>query len=265
MSNVLKLTITAFKFIDCADGDKLGHIELQVNPEKLSFDYGIKYGDRGGRSGSSDGSRIGQTAAGESCEVLGAPTYEFPDLQISTIVDATGVLPLPKGSAGSSNGDISMVEGTEPTVAKYIEELKKLCYNYRDELHGPPYVKIHWGKVMPSSGNAENEVDGVFRGRLTKLGIEYVLFGSNGNPVRAELNMTFSAAINPEARPTGNSPDLTHFVQIKYGDNLPALCKEIYGSTEFFLQIARINNLPSIYAIEPGMQLIFPPLDKASR
>jgi len=31
------------------------------------------------------------------------------------------------------------------------------------------------------------------------------------------------------------------------------------------LQIAKVNNLPSIYAIEPGMKLVFPPLEKASR
>jgi hypothetical protein len=262
MAKVEKLTIESYKFIDCKEPDKLKGIYLQVNPEKISFDFGIKYGEEGGGT-DRNGEAGSSGAAGESCPVLGSPTYDFPDFQVTTLIDATGVLPAPEKHPDGD--EISLLDGEMPTVTKYIEALKKVCYNYQDETHGPPYVKIYWGKVMPSSGNAENEVDGVFRGRLTKLAIEYTLFGSAGNPVRAEINMTFGAAMDPEARPTGNSPDLTHFIQVKYGDNLPKLCKDVYGSPEFFLQIAKVNNLPSIYAIEPGMTLLFPPLDKASR
>jgi hypothetical protein len=77
--------------------------------------------------------------------------------------------------------------------------------------------------------------------------------------------MKFVGVEDPVKAAEGYSPDLSHLIEVKYGDNLPAMCKKIYGSPEFFLQIAKVNNLPSIYAIEPGMKLVFPPLEKASR
>jgi len=253
MGQVQKLTIEGFKTIDCS-GTAIGKIELQVNPEKLSFKYDINWENGGDNSEESEGGG----AAGESIKILGAPSYEFPAFEIPTfIIDATGVLPAPNG--------ITLEEGGMPSVLPYITEMKKVCYNYVDEIHGPPFVKITWGKIMPASANAQDQVDGVFKGRLNSMSVEFTLFGAEGNPVRAEMNMSFGSAINPETRPTGNSPDLTHLIEVKYGDNLPKLCKDVYGSPEFFLQIAKINNLPSIYAIEPGMQLLFPPLDKASR
>lgn len=254
MGQVAKLTIESFKTIDCT-GTALGKIVLQVNPEKISFKYEIKWGE-----GSNSENPLNDSAVGESIDILKAPKYEFPDFEIPTfIVDATGVLPVP------TDLGFKLEEGTEPSVLPYITALKKICYNYVDEIHGPPFVKITWGKIMPSSANAEGQVDGVFKGRLNSMNVEFTLFGASGNPVRAEISLNFGSAVNPETRPTGNSPDLTHLIEVKYGDNLPALCKDVYGSPEFFLQIAKINNLPSIYAIEPGMKLLFPPLDKASR
>jgi hypothetical protein len=250
---VQKLTIEAFKTIDCT-GSSLGSIELQVNPETLKFKYEISW-DGGGGGDEDNG---GEGAAGESIEILKAPTYKFPEFSIPTfIIDATGVLPAP--------GKISLEEGGMPSVLPYITELKKICYNYIDTIHGPPFVKITWGKIMPASANAQDQVDGVFKGRLNSMDVEFTLFGAEGNPVRAQIDMSFGSAVNPETRPTGNSPDLSHIIDVKYGDNLPKLCKDIYGSPEFFLQVAKINNLPSIYAIEPGMQLLFPPLEKSSR
>jgi len=254
MGKVEKLTIEAFKTIDCK-GEALGKIILQVNPEKISFKYDISWGESSG-----GGNQEAGGAAGESIEILKSPTYKFPDFDIPTfIVDATGVLPVP------TDLGFKLLEGEEPSVLPYITALKKICYNYVDKIHGPPFVKITWGKIMPSSSNAQGQVDGVFKGRLKSMNVEFTLFGASGNPVRAEISLNFGSAVNPETRPTGNSPDLTHLIEVKFGDNLPALCKDIYGSPEFFLQIAKVNNLSSIYAIEPGMKLLFPPLEKASR
>lgn len=262
MSKVKKLTIEGYEKMDLS-GSSIGKIELQVNPETISLDYGITIAGSDSSSGNSQRS-LGSSNSGAATPnpLLGNPTYEFPDLEISTIIDATGILPAP--------ADIKLVEGigenkSAPSVAPFITKLKDVCYNYRDSTHGPPWLKVVWGKILPSNNLAQNQQDGIFKGRLSKLNIEYTLFGSAGNPVRANIKMTISSAIPPGALPKGESPDLSHIVEIKYGDNLPALCKNIYGSPEFFLQIAKINNLPSIYAIEPGMKLLFPPLEKASR
>jgi hypothetical protein len=44
MAQVQKLTIESFNTIDCS-GNGTNKIELQVNPEKLSFKYDIEWGD----------------------------------------------------------------------------------------------------------------------------------------------------------------------------------------------------------------------------
>jgi hypothetical protein len=254
MAKTEKLTITGHEKMDCSD-TKIGTIKLQVNPERISFDYGIEMGpDSSGSSGKSL-----STAAATSHPLLGNPTYTHPKLQISTIIDATGVLEAPEGIK------VGFEKDKMPSVSDFITQLKNVCYNYRESTHGPPWLKCVWGEVLPSNSSKQGELDGIFRGRLSNLTVEYTLFGESGNPVRAEIQMTIDSAISPAALPKGESPDLSHIIEIKFGDNLPALCKNIYGSPEFFLQIAKINNLSSIYAIEPGMKLLFPPLEKASR
>jgi hypothetical protein len=182
---------------------------------------------------------------------------------VTTLIDATGVLPAPEGTDKSPK--IELEDGGLPSVMPYVEELKRLLYNYRDSTHGPSWLAVRWGKILPSNSHQQEQKDGTFKGRLTSMTVDYVLFGASGNPVRAEISLTIESAIHPDALPKGESPDLSHIIDVKYGDNLPKLCKDIYGSPDFFLQIAKINNLPSIYALEPGMKLLFPPLDKASR
>jgi hypothetical protein len=260
---VTKLIIKAFNDMQCKDA-KAGtnEIELQVNPQELELAFSVNYGDDSGSS--SSGGNTGFTnendsAAGESFPMPIFKSYEVPGLNVNTVIDATGVIPAPTGYDGK------LVNGTEPSVQPYIDELKAVCYNYVEETHGPPYLALQWLKVLPSQSNNEGKTAGLFHCQLKELKVKYTLFSASGNPVRAELDFTFKGIEDPEIRATGASPDLTHYIDVQYGDNLPKLCKDIYGSTEFYMQVARINGLPSIYALEPGMKLLFPPLDKASR
>ena len=74
MSQVVKLVIEAYPLIDCM-GTSMGAIQLQVNPESISFEYGITFGDSS-KTNKSDGNGGGsfggqQVAAGESSQILG--------------------------------------------------------------------------------------------------------------------------------------------------------------------------------------------------
>jgi hypothetical protein len=238
-----RLTIQGFKMIDLTGPVDNDPIELQVNPQEISFSYSLEPKDGGDKS-----QATGQPAPNP----IGTWDYSAGTLKIDTIVDITGVILDPKVEFEKGEG-----------VIKYIEKLKKHIYYFDQESHGPPYVKIVWGSIMPTFVR-EGEKP-VFKGRLKELEVKYTMFSLSGKPLRAELSMTFEWVEPPSKRPPGNSPDLTHFVEVKHGDNLPALCKKIYDSPDFFMQIARINNLPSVYALKPGMKLLFPPLEKASR
>lgn len=259
-----KVVITGYKDVACQDATG-NAIALQVNPQELQLDYNISYGDKGGSGGDS---KTTEHAGGESAPLPGAANYETPDLTIETVVDATGVLPdpggLPTSVGGAIMAAIKFATGT-PTIEDYIKKLKDTCYYYVEETHGPPYLTVTWGSVLPSQSTNIVSSKGVYKCQLQSLSVKYVLFSAQGHPVRAELTLKFKGVEDPEARAKGNSPDLSHFIEIKHGDNLPKLCEDIYGSPEFFMAVARINDLPSVYAIEPGMRLLFPPLDKASR
>ena len=59
------------------------------------------------------------------------------------------------------------------------------------------------------------------------------------------------------------SADLTHVRLVKQGDSLPALCEQVYGNPRLVAEVARANGLDNFRALRAGMQLRFPPLEKA--
>jgi nucleoid-associated protein YgaU len=61
-----------------------------------------------------------------------------------------------------------------------------------------------------------------------------------------------------------SSPDLSHLVTVKAGDTLPLLCCNIYGSSVYYLEVARVNGLAHFRDLAPGMQLLFPPLQDSA-
>jgi hypothetical protein len=260
---VTRVKIIAYK--DPLFSDRKGstdEIELQVNPSEISLSFGIQ-ADAAADSEVGKTTAMTETAIGESFKPEVFKGYSCPDLTIDTIVDATGVLPIV-----DSNKKLLLAKNsnTQPSVQEYIKTLKAVCYDFVKECHGPPYLAVAWGSVfLTQSNDPALKETSIFKCLLSGMDVKYTLFSAEGHPVRAEIQLKFRGFQDAENRAKGNSPDLSHVVDVKYGDNLPALCKKIYGSPEFFLQVARINNLPSIYAIEPGMKLLFPPLEKSSR
>lgn len=236
-NGLAKMKLTGYKDLACSQ--EVENIELQVNPSQISVKYAIKHPDP-------ESTDTNPVSTGDS-------TYELPGLDIETTVDATGVYYKSLKDLGSDD------------VSAYISKLKKVVYNYVDETHGPPYVAIHWGSVAIESTHLASGNSAMFKGQLESLEVEYQLFSLTGKPIRAKVKMTFRAMIDPAFRPTGNSPDLTHVHQVQMGDNLPALSKKIYNDPNFYMQLARVNGLSSVYQLKPGVQLVIPPLEKSSR
>lgn len=249
---VMKVVIASFKYGNMANpyGSPLGTIVLPVvttEDTKLSQTFSIEW-----TGGSSQPSAVGESSP---IVLFKKYNYDEADLTLVAVVDATGVYKV-DGVPGISYDP--------PNISLYLKMLKNLLYNYESEGHQPPILKLTWGKIFAPAITMEF-VPGIFECVLESMEIEYELFSSDGNPVRAKVTLKFKPLVPPGKRPTGNSPDLTHIIKVKHGDNLPALCRDIYDSAEYYHQIARVNNLPSAYALEPGMELLFPPLDKFER
>jgi hypothetical protein len=160
------------------------------------------------------------------------------DLSFKLVLDGTGVNSIGVAALGRKN------------VKDSIKTFRKLCLDMNGDIHQPNFLIIRWG-------------DAEFHARLKSLDINYKLFDESGDPLRAELDVAFvsdkpAAAIAREAGKS--SPDLTHVRVVRSGDTLPLLCREIYGSSEYYLRVAADNGLDDFRELVPGQRLRFAPL-----
>lgn len=139
---------------------------------------------------------------------------------------------------------------SKPPLSVMVKELVDTVYTYVGGTHEPPYLSINWGALS-------------YNGRLRNMAIKYVLFTSDGEPLRAKVRLSFLKYVDEETQKrmkNKSSPDLSHQVMVKAGDTLPALCMQIYKSAAYCVEVARVNGLNGFRNIEPGTLLLFPPL-----
>jgi len=143
-----------------------------------------------------------------------------------------------------------VVEGTTSSVRAQIALLRKVAYDYNGSEHEPPVVEVSWGPLL-------------FKARMEALKVNYTLFKPSGEPLRAKMDLVFTAYKSTEEVFRGaslESPDLTHLVEVKAGDTLPMLCYQIYKDSSYYLAVARLNQLQNFRQLQPGQLLRFPPL-----
>ena len=131
-----------------------------------------------------------------------------------------------------------------------VQKFEEVVYDYQTESHQANFLEIKWGTM-------------IFRGYLTTLQINYNLFDSNGNALRAKVTATFTGYIPPskfEANPSSASPDMTHLRFPNQSDTLYNYCAKIYGDPKYAIQVAQFNQLVNFRKLNPGQKLEFPPL-----
>lgn len=143
--------------------------------------------------------------------------------------------------------------GEKVEVYDRIQEFFKVV-GYDGEIHRPRYLKLLWGKLESKCV-------------LTKADITYKLFYSDGRPLRAVMDATFSENTDDNTRvaeANDQSPDLMRRVTVKEGDTLPLLCFRAYGDQSLYLQVAEVNGLDAFRNLQTGQQLVFPPIEKSA-
>ena len=156
------------------------------------------------------------------------------DLSLSFFIDGTGA------------------NGQKVDVQERVAQFQTVT-GYDGKIHRPNYLKVVWGTLQ------------VKRCVLKSASIAYKLFHPDGVPLRAVIAATFSDNSDDKTRQAmaqDESSDLTHQRTVKAGDNLPTLCREIYGDPGYYLDVARVNRLLNFRRLEPGTTLFFPPLEK---
>ncbi|MEM7374087.1 MAG: LysM peptidoglycan-binding domain-containing protein [Bacteroidota bacterium] len=228
MSGILnKMKIMAFA--DCDFSIPEGVFVAQVNPDSYSLNYTVEYDESQAQGTSGRNARMHRKGPGK--------------LKLDFLFDSTGAVP---SSLGVQN--LSKELGVEADLILF----KKFLIGFNSETHRTRFLILHWGTLL-------------FKCVLINLDIKFTLFQPNGVPIRAVASATFKGSIPDllrEAKEKFNSPDLTHYREVRQSDTLFNLCEEIYGDPSLYIKIAEINNLIDFRQLKVGTKLYFPPLQR---
>lgn len=137
-------------------------------------------------------------------------------------------------------------------ISQEIADFKEFLMGYEGDIHQPKFFRFVWGTSL-------------MKGICVLLNIAYKLFSPNGKPIRAICKVSIRELKEEELRVAeerASSPDLTHYRTVKKGDTLPLMCYRIYGHSKFYLQVAQVNKLSNFRQLQPGLELLFPPIEK---
>lgn len=198
---------------------------------------------------------------GDEIEILYYPTeYSMEKSNTFSEISVPGLeapyIQYSKGNSGSVSMEVfydTYGEGENiKDVRDYSSQLSDLL-KIDPDLHAPPPLSLIWG--MPQTEP--------FTCVLEKVSTKYTMFSSDGIPVRARLNITlkeFKTALN--TREQGKqSPDKTKTYVTKRGDSLWLIANEKYGDPSMWRPIADKNKIKNPRFLEPGIELLIPPLE----
>ncbi len=219
------LEITACSVDDSGNinAEESDSFEVMINPSSYSFERSVCFNKKAG---------IGQIGNSLKYNKVKEDKVKF-DL----VIDGTGVVNLPVPGLGSDD------------VKTQIESLSKVL-GYDGQEHEPKHSRLLWGSL-------------IFFGRMESMSIEYTLFKPSGVPLRAKVKLAFAGFMSDNKESllaNRSSPDLSHVIEVKAGDNLPLLCNRIYKDSTYYIDVARINKLDNFRQLLPGDKLYFPPL-----
>ena len=235
-SELSKVKITAYKSAGFEENKKItsGEFTVLVNPEGYTRSYKIKYKD--------------QQASGTKARQMKFDMVEPEDIDLEFLFDKTGAIPGTFKAKDNTGIEKEGKEGVWPD----IEQFKKVVYDYKGEIHQPPFLIIQWGEL-------------IFKCVLRDMNINFKLFRPDGTPIRASIKAKFTSTVENELRvrkQADKSPDITHVKIVRAGDTLPLLCYEVYEDPSLYIKVAKANNLSNFRNIEPGTELFFPPIEK---
>lgn len=218
--------------------------EVQINPEQINRNFSIKYHE--------------PNQQGANGSEFQFEKVNPEELELRFILDGTGVVP--HGDAPSSDlvGSVMNALPADAQVAYVsvrVAQLQAAVYDFKDESHRTPFLLVQYGKL-------------VFMGLLMNMGINYNLFSPDGIPLRAEITLKLKAHTpfgESAALLSLLSPDLTRHHKVLAGENILRICDDVYKDEKYYLEVAKANQLTNFRNVQPGTDLILPPIDKTAK
>ncbi|WP_299243410.1 hypothetical protein [uncultured Aquimarina sp.] len=223
-----KLTIQSFSSGERKIKDSLGSFEAMFNPDSYSVSYQNTYGTKTGINTTGSNAKYG---------------FSKPErINLKLILDGNNV--------DTHFGILNLFRNDD--VSKKVQKFLELTREMNGDIHQPPYLIVRWGDLY-------------FKCRLSSVNINYTQFNGSGIPLRAELDTEFFGDLETVERlkkENKKSPDLTHYRIVGTHDQLPLMCKAIYGSARYYPWVAKANNLNDFRNLKPGQRIYFPPIEK---
>lgn len=115
----------------------------------------------------------------------------------------------------------------------------------------PPEVKFKWASFE-------------FTAVITDMTIKYTLFDKDGNPVRAEVSVSFMQSEDPtrypHQNPTSGGGPIQEIHKVIRGDRLDLIAARVYGDATQWRRIAEYNRIRNPKTLRPGQIITIPPL-----
>ncbi len=204
----------------------MGSYTCAINPETIKYGRSISIEYKGG----------GHTAG----KLTKHQSYEPETLSLSWVVDGT-IMPI--------TWSYSVRD-----VASNLKKLLTCVYDINSSTHESPIINVNYADIPAGT-----------KWRCKSINIDYTLFDSSGDPLRAKVALELQEHITSKDltyKSKLNSPDMSHVRTVREGDNLLAFCKEIYGKIDYYVMIAEYNGLSNFRDLEIGQTLDFPPLER---
>lgn len=205
-----------------------GNIPCVFNPTDFNIERSVNY--------------VQHRIPGTDRPVLQFMNGEAETMSVSLLFDTY--------SAGEGSGQNSVAESTakadapKTDVRTFTEPLMKLT-TVNEDIHAPSLVEFVWGSIS-------------FKGYVQSISQRFTMFSANGTPVRAVVDLSLIS--NKTDNNIRNSPDRTKARTISEGDRLYAFAYYEYGDCAEWRRIAEINGLDNPRRLEPGKDIIIPPI-----
>lgn len=144
--------------------------------------------------------------------------------------------------------DQSLVK--DGTVREQTEKLFKMMELGSQPV--PPLVTFAWGAKVE------------FKAVCEQLQVAYKLFQPNGEPIRAEVNLTLKEAKETKAKaqnPTTRAEAGLGIHTVQDGESLQAIAYRVYGEATRWRAIAEVNGIDNPLHVRRGTPLMLPKLD----
>ena len=152
--------------------------------------------------------------------------------------------------------DTSTMSG-QPDVRGYTEKVLKLMEvdetltDSKNKKGRPPRVSFRWGQYWS------------FKSVITSISQRFTLFKSDGQPIRATLDVTFQQVESEGTYPPTNPTSYAEVNKVRVvmpGETIDSVAFDEYGDAKYWKLLADHNEIDDPMKLKPGLKLIIPPL-----